>query len=134
MTKVQHPLRSAAAFFLIAFSTAFLFSIGVRLTGWFTRLPAVTPQDMKALGLAIMVAVTCLAIGASLRRMTAAELQSALLGASAILMSTPIAQAVLSNEWAVSTAAVSGLGVITLALGVLVAFSRKAAPEAATEE
>jgi hypothetical protein len=129
MTQVQHPLRSAAAFFLIAFSTAFLFSIGVRLTGWFTRLPAIAPQDMKVLGLAIMVAVVCLAMGASLRRMTAGELQSALLGASAILMSTPIAQAVLTNDWAISTAAVSGLGLITLALGVVVAVSRKRAAE-----
>jgi hypothetical protein len=134
MAQVQHPLRSAAAFFLIAFSTAFLFSIGVRLTGWFTKLPAIAPQDMKALGLAIMVAVVCLAMGAGLRRMTAGELQSALLGASAILMSTPLAQAVLTNDWAISTAAVSGLGLIILALGVLVAFSRKSAPEAATEE
>jgi len=120
-----HPTRSAAAFFLIAFSTAFLFSIGVRLTGWFTRLPAIEPADMKTLGVAIMVAVTCLAIGAGLRRMSAQELQSALLGASAILLSTPLAQAVLTNEWAFSTAAVSGLGLVTLALGVIVAFSRR---------
>jgi len=124
-SRTFHPTRSAAAFFLIAFSTAFLFSIGVRLTGWFTRLPAIEPADMKTLGVAIMVAVTCLAIGAGLRRMSAQELQSALLGASAILLSTPLAQAVLTNEWAFSTAAVSGLGLVTLALGVIVAFSRR---------
>ena len=119
-----HPIRSAAAFFLIAFSTALLFSIGVRLTGWFTRAPAIQPKDFTALGVAIMVAVVCLAVGAGIRRMTASELQSALLGASAILLSTPIAQAVLTNDWSFSTAAVSGLGGVTLILGVITAFSR----------
>ncbi len=120
-----HPIRSAAAFFLIAFSTAFLFAIGVRLTGWFTRAPVIMPKDFTALGIGIMVAVVCLAVGAGIRRMSASELQSALLGASAILLSTPIAQAVLTNDWSFSTAAVSGLGIVTLILGVIVAFSRR---------
>lgn len=119
------PLQSAAAFFLIAFSTAFLFSIGVRLTGWFTRAPQIEPKDLNVLGVAIMLAVTCLAVGAGLRRMNKSELQSALLGASAILMSAPLATAVLTDQWAFSTAAVSGLGGITLLLGVLVALSRQ---------
>lgn len=124
-------LQSAAAFFLIAFSTAFLFSIGVSLTGWFTHAPAIPPKSLTVLGGAIMVAVVCLAIGAGLRRMSRGELQSALLGASAVLMSTPLAQAVLNDQWGFSTAAVSGLGLITLALGVLVALGRRAEPEEA---
>jgi hypothetical protein len=123
------PFRSAAAFFLIAFSTAFLFSLGVRLTGWFTRAPQVEPKDLTVLGVAIMLAVTCLAVGAGLRRMSKAELQSALLGASAILMSAPLATAVLTDQWAISTAAVSGLGGVTLLLGVLVALSRQGDPD-----
>lgn len=123
-------LQSAAAFFLIAFSTAFLFSIGVSLTGWFTHAPAIPPKDLTVLGGAIMVAVVCLAIGAGLRRMNRAELQSALLGASAVLMSTPLAQAVLNDQWGFSTAAVSGLGMITLGLGILVALGRREPDEA----
>jgi hypothetical protein len=77
-----------------------------------------------------MVAVVCLAIGAGIRRMNRAELQSALLGASAVLMSTPLAQAVLNDQWGFSTAAVSGLGLITLALGILVALGRREPDEA----
>src|ERR1700747_1543906 len=123
-------MQSAAAFFLIAFSTAFLFSIGVSRGGWFTHAPAMPPRSLTVLGGAIMVAVVCLAIGAGLRRMSRAELQSALLGASAVLMSTPLAQAVLTDEWGFSTAAVSGLGLITLALGILVAFGRRDPEEA----
>jgi hypothetical protein len=122
---VENPLRSAVAFFLISLSTAFLFSIGVRLTGWFTRAPSIAPKDFTQLGVGIMVAVIFLALGAGLRRMTAAELQSALLGASAVLLSTPIAQAVLTSEWGVSTFTVSGLGLTTLLLGLLVAFGRR---------
>jgi hypothetical protein len=132
MSESKHtfrPLRSAAAFFLIAFSTAFLFSIGVRLTGWFTHAPQLQPKDLTVLGFSIMLAVTCLAIGAGVRRMSRAELQSALLGASAILMSTPLAQAVLTDQWALSTAAVSGLGMVTFVLGVLVAMSRRTEEE-----
>src|SRR5215469_6804670 len=122
MLEKFHPIRSASAFFLIAFSTAFLFSLGVRLTGWFTRAPAIAPQDLTTLGLAIMTACVCLVVGAGLRRMTSSELQSALLGASAILLSTPLATDVLTNQWQISTAVVSGLGLLTLALGILVAF------------
>jgi hypothetical protein len=117
--------RSAASFFLVTFSTAFLFTLGARMTGWFTRAADFSTIDTTTLGVAIMVAVVCLAIGAGIRRMTASELQSALLGASAILLSTPIAQAVLTSEWKFSTAAVSGMGLLTLALGVLVALGRR---------
>lgn len=123
MPDIRH-MRSAAAFFLIAFSTAFLFAIGVSLTGWFRHAPE-PPKDLGVLGGAIIVAVLCLVLGAGLRRMSRAELQSALLGASAVLMSTPLAHAVLNDEWGISTAAVGGLGLLTLALGIGVAFGRR---------
>ena len=117
--------RSAAAFFLVTFSTAFLFTLGARLTGWFTRAPEVAPEQLQALGVAIRVAVVCLAVGAGIRRLSAGELQSALLGAAAVLLSTPLAIAVLTGDWEISTAAVSGMGVLTLALGWLVALTRR---------
>ena len=117
--------RSAAAFFLVTFSTAFLFTLGARLTGWFTRAPEVAPEQLQALGVAIMVAVVCLAVGAGIRRLSAGELQSALLEAAAVLLSTPLAIAVLTGDWEISTAAVSGMGVLTLALGWLVALTRR---------
>jgi hypothetical protein len=118
-------IRSASSFFLVTFSTAFLFTLGARLTGWFTRAPDVSPAQMQALGVAIMIAVVCLAIGAGIRRLSAGELQSALLGASAVLLSTPLAIAVLTGNWEISSAAVSGMGLLTLALGWLVALTRK---------
>ena len=118
-------IRSASSFFLVTFSTAFLFTLGARLTGWFTRAPDIPAQQLQTLGVAIMVAVVCLAVGAGIRRLTPGELQSALLGASAVLLSTPLALAVLTGNWELSTAAVSGMGVLTLALGWLVALTRK---------
>jgi hypothetical protein len=123
--------RSASSFFLVTFSTAFLFTLGARLTGWFTRAPEVAQSQMTALGVSIMVAVVCLAVGAGIRRLSAAELQSALLGASAVLLSTPLAIAVLTGDWQLSTAAVSSMGLLTLGLGWLVALTRGAK---ATEE
>jgi hypothetical protein len=116
--------RSASSFFLVTFSTAFLFTLGARLTGWFTRAPEVAQSQMTALGVSIMVAVVCLAVGAGIRRLSAAELQSALLGASAVLLSTPLAIAVLTGDWQLSTAAVSSMGLLTLALGWVVAWTR----------
>lgn len=118
-------IRSASAFFLVTFSTAFLFTLGARLTGWFTRAPEIAQGQLQALGVSIMIAVVCLAVGAGIRRLSAGELQSALLGASAVLLSTPLAIAVLTGDWEISTAAVSGMGVLTLALGWLVALTRK---------
>lgn len=125
----RNAIRSASSFFLVTFSTAFLFTLGARLTGWFTRAPEVAPGQLQALGVAIMVAVVCLAVGAGIRRLTPGELQSALLGASAVLLSTPLAIAVLTGDWQFSTAAVSGMGVLTLALGWLVALTRKGKPQ-----
>ena len=117
--------RSASSFFLVTFSTAFLFTLGARLTGWFTRAPNIPPQQQQMLGIAIMIAVVCLAVGAGIRRLSASELQSALLGASAILLSTPLAIAVLTGDWQLSTAAVSSMGLLTLALGWVVALTRR---------
>jgi len=118
-------IRSASSFFLVTFSTAFLFTLGARLTGWFTRAPEIPAEQLQPLGVAIMVAVVCLAVGAGIRRLTPGELQSALLGASAVLLSTPLALAVLTGNWELSTTAVSGMGVLTLALGWVVALTRK---------
>lgn len=118
-------IRSASSFFLVTFSTAFMFTLGARLTGWFTRAPDIPAQQPQTLGVAIMIAVVCLAVGAGIRRLTPGELQSALLGASAVLLSTPLALAVLTGNWELSTAAVSGMGVLTLALGWVVALTRK---------
>ena len=125
----RHAIRSASSFFLVTFSTAFLFTLGARLTGWFTRSPEVAPGQLQALGVAIMVAVVALAVGAGIRRLTPGELQSALLGAAAVLLSTPLAIATLTGDWQLSTAAVSGMGFLTLALGWLVALTRKGKPQ-----
>ena len=125
MTMNRAAIRSASSFFLVTFSTAFLFTLGARLTGWFTRAPDIPAQQLQTLGVAIMIAVVCLAVGAGIRRLTPGELQSALLGASAVLLSTPLALAVLTGNWEISTAAVSGMGLLTLALGWLVALARK---------
>ena len=121
--------RSASSFFLVTFSTAFLFTLGARLTGWFTRSPVIPPEQTQALGIAIMIAVVCLAVGAGIRRLSAGELQSALLGASAILLSTPLAIAMLTGDWQLSTAAVSSMGLLTLALGWVVALTRRGKPQ-----
>ncbi len=126
MTLNRSAIRSASSFFLVTFSTAFLFTLGARLTGWFTRAPEIAAQQLQTLGVAIMVAVVALAVGAGIRRLTPGELQSALLGASAVLLSTPLALAVLTGNWEISTAAVSGMGILTLALGWVVALTRKA--------
>ena len=125
MKKDIKALRSAIAFFLMTFSTAYLFTIGVRLTGGFTRAPEVPAQGLQSVGLSIIIGVAILIVGAGIRRLTAAEMQSALLGAAAVLLATPVATAVLTATWNVSTAVVSGFGFLTLLFGLLIAFIRK---------
>ena len=125
MKKDIKALRSAIAFFLMTFSTAYLFTIGVRLTGGFTRAPEVPAQGLQSVGLSIIIGVAILIVGAGIRRLTAAEMQSALLGAAAVLLATPVATAVLTATWNLSTAVVSGFGFLTLLFGLLIAFIRK---------
>jgi hypothetical protein len=115
--------RSATAFFLVTFSTAFLMTIGMRLTGWFTRAPIITVEQNKGLGIAIMIAVMTLAVGAGLRRMEVAELRSALLGAASVLLALPLSQAAISQSWSVATTIISVLGAVLLSAGLLVSLS-----------
>lgn len=115
--------RSATAFFLVTFSTAFLMTIGMRLTGWFTRAPVITVEQNKGLGIAIMIAVMTLAVGAGLRRMEIAELRSALLGAASVLLALPLSQAAISQSWDVATTIITLLGAVLLVAGLLVSLS-----------
>jgi hypothetical protein len=115
--------RSATAFFLVTFSTAFLMTIGMRLTGWFTRAPVISTEQNKGLGIAIMIAVMTLAVGAGLRRMEIAELRSALLGAASVLLALPLSQAAISQSWDVATTIITLLGVVLLMAGLLVSLS-----------
>ncbi|WP_419255837.1 hypothetical protein ACN2C6_07180 [Caulobacter sp. ErkDOM-YI] len=115
--------RSATAFFLVTFSTAFLMTIGMRLTGWFTRAPIISVEQNKGLGIAIMIAVMTLAIGAGLRRMEVAELRSALLGAASVLLALPLSQAAISQSWDVATTIITLLGAVLLIAGLLVSLS-----------
>jgi hypothetical protein len=114
------PFRAAAAFFLVTFSTAFLMTIGMRLTGWFSRLPVTTPQENESLGVAIMVAVMTLAVGAGIRRMELIELRSALLGAASVLLALPLSEAAISQRWTMATTIISGLGLVALGAGLTV--------------
>jgi hypothetical protein len=115
--------RSATAFFLVTFSTAFLMTIGMRLTGWFTRAPIISVEQNKGLGIAIMIAVMTLAVGAGLRRMEIAELRSALLGAASVLLALPLSQAAISQSWDVATTIITLLGAVLLIAGLLVSLS-----------
>ena len=125
----RQELRSAVAFFLITFSTAFLMTIGVRLTGWFTRLPEVTPESAQTLGICLMGAVLVLAVGAGLRRMNVVELRSALLGAASILLAIPFSYAAISHTWLVSTTIIGALGLLLLLVGLLVAWGNPPSSE-----
>ncbi len=88
MVNKINPLRSAFAFFLIAVSTAFLFSLGARMTGWFTA-PAHAAAEPDHAWDRDDGRGHHSGVGArGFRRMTSAELQSALLGASAVLLAT----------------------------------------------
>ena len=118
--------RSATAFFLVTFSTAFLMTVGMRLTGWFTHAPETTPDQNRSLGIAIMVAVMTLAVGATIRRMTIVELRSALLGAASVLLALPLSQAAISQSWNVATTIVTGLGFVALVSGLLISLSLEA--------
>jgi len=79
---------------------------------------------LQGIGISILIGVGILVIGAGIRRLSAAEMQSALLGASAVLLATPVSNAVITNSWSSATAVVSGLGMLTLILGLLIAMTR----------
>src|ERR1700722_605268 len=114
------PFRSAISFFLLTFSTAFLMTVGMRMTGWFTRAPQITIQENMVLGMCIMLAVTALALGAFLHRLEMVELRSALLGAASVLMALPLSEAAINQTWSLGTTIVTALGFICLGLGFLV--------------
>ena len=114
------PFRSAMSFFLLTFSTAFLMTVGMRMTGWFTRAPQITIQENIVLGVCIMLAVTALALGAFLHRLELVELRSALLGAASVLMALPLSEAAINQTWSLGTTIVTALGFICLGLGFLV--------------
>ena len=114
--------RSALAFFLVTFSVAFLMTIGIRMTGWFTHAPNITPKAQEGLGIAIMVGVVVLAVGAALRRLEAIEVRSALLGAASVLLSIPLSAAAINGAFDTSTWVISGFGLVLLAGGLLVAY------------
>ena len=114
------PFRSASSFFLLTFSTAFLMTVGMRMTGWFTRAPQITIQENMVLGVCIMLAVTALALGAFLHRMEMIELRSALLGAASVLLALPLSEAAINQTWSLGTTIVTALGFISLGIGLLV--------------
>jgi hypothetical protein len=114
-------LRSAIAFFLLTFSTAFLTTIGARLTGWFTQAPDLTKIHAEELGVAIMVGVIVLAIGASVRRLNADELRSALLGAASVLLAIPMSSVAIYHVWPGYWTIITMLGIALLVGGFIVA-------------
>ena len=100
MSKPASPsiaqVRGAVAFFLVTFSTAFLMTVGARLTNWFTDTPKVA--NTETTGVSIMIAVVTLALGFSLRRMTLMEFRSALLGGAAVLLAISLSGAVNTDS------------------------------------
>ena len=121
----RQALRSATAFFLLTFSTAFLMTIGIRLTGWFTRAPEMSQVGGQDLGVAIMIGVVALAVGSTIRRMDSVELRSALIGAASVLLAIPTSYAAINHKWDVSTFVVSTFGAVLLLAGLLVAITTK---------
>ena len=113
-------LRSAIAFFLVTFSTAFLATIGARLTGWFTQPLDLSKVHVEELGVTIMAGVITLAIGAGVRRMESAELRSALLGAASVLLAIPTSSVAILHTWPVYWTIITILGLVLLASGFLV--------------
>ena len=129
MFLTKQALRSATAFFLLTFSTACLMTIGIRLTGWFTRAPEVSQVATQDLGIAIMVGVVALAVGSTIRRMDAVELRSALIGAASVLLAIPTSYAAINHKWDVSTFVVVSFGVVLLLAGLLVALTTRSEAE-----
>lgn len=114
-------LRSAIAFFLVTFSTAFLATIGARLTGWFTQPMDLTKIHAEELGATIMAGVIVLAVGASVRRLDRAELRSALLGAASVLLAIPASSVAIFHSWPNYWTVITVLGLVLLIGGFIVA-------------
>jgi hypothetical protein len=114
-------LRSAIAFFLVTFSTAFLATIGARLTGWFTSPLDLSKVHVEELGVTIMAGVIVLAVGAGVRRMDAGELRSALLGAASVLLAIPTSSVAILHVWPTYWTIITILGIVLLGCGFLVA-------------
>ncbi len=114
-------LRSAIAFFLVTFSTAFLATIGARLTGWFTSPLDLSKVHAEELGVTIMVGVIVLAVGASVRRLDRAELRSALLGAASVLLAIPCSAVAILHVWPDYWTIITILGLVLLVGGFVVA-------------
>ena len=121
----RSALRSAIAFFLVTFSTAFLATIGARMTGWFTQPLDLTKIHSEALGVTIIVGVITLAVGAGVRRMDISELRSALLGAASVLLAIPTSAVAILHIWPVSWTIISLLGLVLLGAGFVVAATTK---------
>ncbi len=122
-------LRSAIAFFLVTFSTAFLATIGARLTGWFTSPLDLSKVHVEELGATIMAGVIVLAVGAGVRRLDAAELRSALLGAASVLLAIPTSSVAILHVWPTYWTIITVLGIVLLACGFLVAATNPAGRE-----
>ncbi len=114
-------LRSAIAFFLVTFSTAFLATIGARLTGWFTSPLDLSKVHVEELGVTIMAGVIVLAVGAGVRRLDAGELRSALLGAASVLLAIPTSSVAILHVWPTYWTIITVLGLVLLGCGFLVA-------------
>ena len=114
-------LRSAIAFFLVTFSTAFLATIGARLTGWFTQPLDLTKIHAEELGATIMAGVIILAVGASVRRLDRAELRSALLGAASVLLAIPASSVAIFHDWPTYWTVITILSPVLLIGGFIVA-------------
>ena len=127
-------LRSAIAFFLVTFSTAFLTTIGARLTGWFTSPLDLTKIHGEELGATIMLGVIILAVGASVRRLDAAELRSALLGAASVLLAIPTSSVAILHAWPSYWTIITMLGIVLLIGGFIVAGTTRAHEPAEAHE
>ena len=107
-------------------------TIGIRLTGWFTRSPEIPQNAMRDLGVAIMVGVAALAVGGAIRRMDAVELRSALIGAASVLLAIPTSYAAINHHWDASTTVVVSFSAVLLLTGLLVAITTKGEGDSAS--
>lgn len=124
----NYSLRASIAFFIVTFSIAFLMTIGIRLTGWFTHVPVITPQATQDLGIAIMAGVLTLVVGFGIRRMGAHELRSALLGAASVLLAIPTSASAILHTWEFSYTLITVFGFVALGIGLLVSVTWANAP------